>query len=98
MRVIIDDQVISFVSGIFSIRPTSRFILDELENVPKFSWGSRSFDNKVLSLLITNNITISDLHDLTTTRIDEIIYERYYQILLENKNILYRRNIPIKYS
>lgn len=98
MRVIIDDQVISFVSGIFSIRPVSRFTLDELENVPKFSWGSRSFDNKVLSLLITNNITISDLQNLTNTRIDEIIYERYYKLILEDRNSIYRRIVSIKYT
>lgn len=95
MRVIIDDQVISFVSGIFSIRPTLRFTLDELENVPKFSWGSRFFDNKVLSLLITNNITISDLQNLTTTRINEIIYERYHTLILEDRNSIYRQIMSI---
>jgi hypothetical protein len=86
MRVLIDNQVISFVSGIFSIRPLSRYTNEELQTIPRLTWGSRSIDNKVISLLITNNVQITELDRLTSVQIDEMILERYNQMIRNNNN------------
>ncbi len=84
MRVRIDNQVISFVSGIFSIRPLSRYTNEELQMIPQFTWGSRLIDNKVISLLITNNVQITELDHLTSTQVDQMILERYHQMIHNN--------------
>jgi hypothetical protein len=84
MRVLIDNQVISFISGIFSIRPLSRYTNEDLQTIPQLTWGSRSIDNKVISLLITNNVQITELDRLTSAQIDEMILERYNQFITNN--------------
>ncbi len=86
MRVRIDNQVISFVCGIFSIRPVSRYTNEELQTIPQLTWGSRLIDNKVISLLITNNVQITELERLTSAQIDQMILERYNQMIHNNNN------------
>jgi hypothetical protein len=95
MKVIIDHQVISFISGIFSIRPISRFTSDELENIAIMTWGSRSLDNKVISLLMTNHIQISDVFKLTTDDINDRISARYFTLLYEDRKNSYKRRLTI---
>lgn len=79
MKVIIDNHLISYVSRIFSIKPLIRCNVEELENSTKLTWGSHSSDHKVISLLMTNNIMISDLNKLTTGQINQLIIQRYNQ-------------------
>lgn len=98
MKVIIDNQVIVITSGIFSIRPISRFTEDELKNIPVMSWGSHLLDNKVISLLMTNHISMSELSKIKKDDINDRISGRYFQLLSEKREKEYIQRKNVYYS